>query len=153
MQTLTDTNLLLRFVDAAHPAYSVVYTAYENCRSQGQTLCIVPQNYYEFWVVATRPVENNGLGLTPKQTVEEFRRLEQGFTLLLDKPDLLAEWTQLVVDYDCKGKIAHDARLVAAMNTHGIDHLLTFNGADFRRFKHITVIDPADIQPLDEETS
>ena len=28
------------------------------------------------------------------------------------------------------------------MNTHGIRDILTFNGADFRRFPNITVIDP-----------
>jgi predicted nucleic acid-binding protein len=41
------------------------------------------------------------------------------------------------------GKNAHDARLVAAMNVHGVTHLLTFNAADFRRFTTIQVMTPA----------
>ena len=37
---------------------------------------------------------------------------------------------------------AHDARLVAAMSVHGINHLLTFNIADFKRYPAITVLSP-----------
>ena len=32
-------------------------------RAQGHTLCLVPQNLYEFWVVCTRPLANNGYKL------------------------------------------------------------------------------------------
>jgi hypothetical protein len=39
----------------------------------------------------------------------------------------------------------HDARIVAAMNVHGVTHPLTLNGADFRRFRSITVQHPHDI--------
>ena len=41
------------------------------------------------------------------------------------------------------GKSAHDARLVAAMEPHGLTHLLTFNLADFRRYSNIQLLDPA----------
>ena len=39
-----------------------------------------------------------------------------------------------MLTYGVLGKKAHDARLVAAMRSHAIDHLLTFNDQDFRRF-------------------
>lgn len=48
----------------------------------------------------------------------------------------------MVAAYACQGKVAHDARYVAAMRAHGLTHLLTFNGADFARFPGITVLDP-----------
>ena len=38
---------------------------------------------------------------------------------------------RVVVDYDVKGKNAHDARLVAAMLRQDVSHLLTFNDQDF----------------------
>ncbi len=44
--------------------------------------------------------------------------------------------------YAIQGKAAHDARLVAAMQKHGVSQLLTFNGADFRRYLEIEVLDP-----------
>jgi hypothetical protein len=39
---------------------------------------------------------------------------------------------------------SHDARLVAAMQTYGIERLLTFNAEHFRRFS-IAVVDPASL--------
>ena len=45
------------------------------------------------------------------------------------------------------GKKAHDARLVAAMNLHGITHIVTFNSDDFARDAGITVIHPQGLAP------
>lgn len=42
------------------------------------------------------------------------------------------------------GLKAHDARLVAAMQTYGITRLLTFNANDFKGFS-INIIDPASV--------
>ena len=62
-----------------------------------------------------------------------------------DDPAVVSVWEALVVAHDCKGKVAHDARLVAAMQTHGLNEILTFNIADFTRFPGITAIDPATV--------
>jgi predicted nucleic acid-binding protein len=43
------------------------------------------------------------------------------------------------------GKQVHDTRLVAAMLTHNITHLLTFNVDDFKRFADIVVVDPRSV--------
>ena len=51
----------------------------------------------------------------------------------------------LVSTCACHGKVAPDARYVAAMRTHGLDQLLTFNVGDFARFPGLTVIDPASV--------
>ncbi len=45
------------------------------------------------------------------------------------------------------GKQVHDARLVAAMITHHITHLLTFNIDDFKRFSAIVVVHPRSVTP------
>ena len=57
----------------------------------------------------------------------------------------MPEWERLVDHYQVKGKNGHDARLVAAMIVHGIERLLTFNVADFRRYREITVISPESV--------
>ena len=44
------------------------------------------------------------------------------------------------------GKQAHDTRLVALMEAHGLTHLLTFNAGDFARFPGVTCVEPADIR-------
>lgn len=103
---------------------------------------IVPQNMIEFWAVATRPVNVNGLGLSIDLATQELLQMKQLFTLQPDRPEIFPIWEQLIVRHQVMGKQAHDTRLVAAMIAHQILHLLTFNTDDFKRFTEITAIDP-----------
>jgi predicted nucleic acid-binding protein len=113
--------------------------------SQGEMLCVLPQNLIEFWAVATRPASANGLNLTVAEAIAELTELKTIFTFQPDVSAIFVEWEKLIVKYEVKGKQAHDTRLVAAMVAHGITHLLTFNTADFKRFSEITAIDPRNI--------
>ncbi len=141
MNIVLDANILLRLADpiALGP---IAAKAVGALRAQGDALHIVPQCIYEFWVVATRPLANNGLGLTSAECFREVARLELIFTLLSDLPNLFLEWKFVVSVFACQGKVAHDARYVAAMRTHGMTHFLTFNVGDFSRYPGITVLDP-----------
>jgi predicted nucleic acid-binding protein len=56
-------------------------------------------------------------------------------TLLPDSPAVYEEWKRLVATHAVRGVKVHDARLVAAMNVHGVRRILTFNTADFSRFE------------------
>ncbi len=49
--------------------------------------------------------------------------------------------------YGVSGVQVHDARLVAAMISHGATHILTFNTADFARYapEGIMAVDPATV--------
>jgi predicted nucleic acid-binding protein len=145
MSTLVDTSVLTRCAQPTHPLCQAAADALTLLRQQGEELCLVPQNFYEFWVVATRPTAQNGLGLTPAQVQAELARLKALFTVRNDTPALFSEWEQLVVAYQVNGKNAHDARLVAAMSIHGITQLLTFNERDFQRYHGITVVSPQDV--------
>ncbi len=145
--TLVDTNILLRLANPQDTLYPAASSAVHALKAQGDDLRMAPQSLYEFWVVATRPTANNGLGLSTPDCSAEITKLEAAFPLLQDMPTLVDEWKALVVAHDCKGKVAHDARLVAAMRTHGINRLLTFNGQDFHRYPGLTVIDPVSVAP------
>lgn len=142
MIILLDANILLRYANANDRAHQAVIAAVRALRFAGDEPHIVPQNLYEFWVVATRPLENNGLGLTVAECEKIVAAIVAAFPLLNDKPNLLTEWRQAVAAHDCKGKVAHDARLVAAMRTHGVTQLLTFNVGDFARFSGLAILDP-----------
>jgi predicted nucleic acid-binding protein len=111
-------------------------------RDRGEILSIFPQNLIEFWAVATRPVPNNGLGLSITQAEAELISLKTLFALLPDTPEIFSAWEKIVLQYRVSGKQAHDARLVAAMTVHNLTHLLTFNTADFKRFSFITAASP-----------
>jgi predicted nucleic acid-binding protein len=140
---LLDTNILLRFASAADPAFGTVDTVLNLLNARGEVLCVVPQNIYEFWATATRPIASNGLGLSVPECEIEVARIKRLFRLLPDLSNLFAVWESLVVAHLCSGHVSHDARLVAAMRTHGITQLLTFNGTDFARFPSLTILDPS----------
>jgi len=102
--------------------------------SAGEPVCFTPQNIAEFWNVATRPVENNGLGFPISLVLREVEKIERILTLLPDSPAAYSEWKRLVVKHSVLGAKVHDARLVAAMNVHHVGKLLTFNADDFIRY-------------------
>src|SRR5262249_52424043 len=57
-------------------------------------------------------------------------------------------WRKLVLDYRVSGINVHDARIAAAMLLHQVPRLLTFDQDDFKRYAHLTVVDPKSIRPL-----
>ena len=145
MSFAVDTNVLLRSIDDGHAAQPVVNEGLLTLRSQGETLSIFPQNLIEFWVVAKRPIANNGLGWSVDRGKVELENLKYLFVVLAHTDVVFAEWERLVVHYRVAGKQAHDAHLVAAMLVHGITHLLTFNTNDFKRFSEIMVVNPHNV--------
>ncbi len=142
MSILLDTNILLRSAEPIHPMHPAAVDAVAELRRQGEILCLVPQNFYEFWVVGTRPAAQNGLGLTPAEAQAELARLKVLFILLGETPAVFPHWEQLVTRYQVSGKAGHDAHLVAAMTVHGLTQILTFNVSDFQRYQGITPLDP-----------
>ncbi len=116
MLVLLDANILLYSADPASPFYPDSLRATNELRQRGDTPCIVPQSLYEFWVVATRPPANRGLGLTPAQALAELTSIKRFFPFLPDTPVIYPEWERLIVQHSVLGK-NDDARYVAAMNT------------------------------------
>lgn len=145
MDCLADTNIILRLAEPAHTMHEAALRAVKKLFSDGHDICLIPQNLIEFWNVATRPLERNGLGWTTAQTDADVTVLESIFTVLPDSPAIYPEWRRLAATYSVTGKQVHDTRLVAAMNVHKITNLLTFNTADFERFSGIVLVDPATV--------
>jgi predicted nucleic acid-binding protein len=147
MKILLDTNILTRLAHGEEdPDYDAAERSLEILRTRGHVLCLVPQNLYEFWSVATRPLDANGLGMTTTEADAELDELTLPlFQVLQDERAILPRWKDLVRHYDVKGKVSHDARLVAAMLRHGVSHMLTFNAVHFARFAEVTVVTPANV--------
>lgn len=145
MQILVDTNVLLRIAEPAHPMHPVALRATGHLRGTKSELVVVPQNLYEFWVVATRPADVNGLGKSAAAAEILLLQVLRFFRLLRDERAVFGRWKWLVLKYGVHGVKAHDARLVAAMNRHGVTQLLTFNAADFSRYQGITVLTPGEV--------
>jgi predicted nucleic acid-binding protein len=141
---LLDTSTLLRTLQPLHPQRETARVAIIALTSRGHELHIVPQNLMELWVVATRPTSQNGLGLSIKEATSELMRLKSMFPLLPDTPAIYPVWESLVIQHQVSGKPAHDARLVAAMQVHGLTTILTFDKTGFSRYAGIEVVHPAD---------
>lgn len=139
---LADTNLLLRLADPDSKQHAVATQALARLLGQGDEVYLTPQNFIEFWAVATRPVEGNGFGWTSERTAQEVADLQERFAMLPDSPEVFTRWLELVQRLPIHGKRVHDARLVAVLQAHAVEHLITFNTADFAAFSFLSLIDP-----------
>jgi predicted nucleic acid-binding protein len=144
MRVLLDTNVLLRSVEPKHVEHQAATDAIDALRKADHDLVVVPQVLYEFWSVATRPIENNGLGMEAQEAQSELIAIKRLFRFLRDERGIYSEWELLVTSLDVASKQAHDARLVAAMKRHDVTHLLTFNARHFARYPSIIVLVPGD---------
>jgi len=142
MAILIDTNILLRLLQPHHPQCQLAERALAVLRNRNEVLHVAGQNLIELWAVATRPAELNGLGMTVQAAAGELATIKRLFSLLPEMAAIYEEWERVVVKYQVAGKNAHDARIVAAMNLHGVNQVLTFNVDDFARFQGILVIHP-----------
>jgi predicted nucleic acid-binding protein len=146
---LVDTSILARLANAADVRYAIADRAATELRRRGETMHVTPQVLVEFWNVATRPVAQNGLGLSSVDTEAKAAGFEAAFPLLPETPGIYTAWRALVVALGVIGKQVHDARLVAACHVHKVTHLLTFNVAHFARMAGfgpgVVVVDPATV--------
>ena len=90
-------------------------------------ILVAPQSLYEYYAVASRPKDVNGLGRSPEDAARDVLRFRQSFTVLPDPPNLLDAWLELCREHGVSGKPAHDAYA----RLHGI---VTLNARDFARY-------------------
>ena len=145
MAYLLDTNAILRLNEPGNPVAKIVENCLTKLRRDGEEIVLVPQILVEFWAAATRPKSVNGLGLTIDEAEKVLENLQGIFTLLPENEKIFEAWKTLVSKYKVSGKVAHDARIVAAMTVHKIENILTLNARDFKRFAEITAVEPQDV--------
>lgn len=145
MRVLVDTNILLRSAQPKHPLCHQATHAVSKLLRQNDSVFFCPQNIAEFWNVATRSVERNGLGFSDEEVLREVNGIEECLSLLPDVPAIYAAWKRIVHDYKVQGVKVYDARLVAIMNVYAVETILSFNSADFGRYDFVTAMHPASL--------
>ena len=95
MNILLDTNIVLRNSLRLSRDQIAVHDAIARLLHHGDIPCIAVQTIYEIWVVATRPVAVNGLGLTPAEARVEVEAILQTYKLLPEPSDLMPRWFEL----------------------------------------------------------
>ena len=147
---LLDTNVVLRFCNPSDVQHHIATEAIFCLLNQADECFLTAQVLIELWVVATRPVEVNGLGWTTSKTRNIIEELLNRFPLLEESPQIFPHWLDLVTTNQIIGKRTHDARLIALMLAQGITHILTFNPSDFAVTSSITVVRPQELVTLED---
>jgi predicted nucleic acid-binding protein len=142
---LLDTNILLGLADLGGVERVKTDQTVLHLIERGHTCYLTAQVLIEFWSVATRPLEANGLGLDVATCDREVGRLLQLFSFLDEPPSIFNSWHRLVIEHNVSGRRVHDIRLLALMQDQKITHLLTLNSRDFPKVPGITVVEPSEV--------
>lgn len=140
---LLDTSVLVQLVSTASEWHAAAANAVTRALASGERVMIAPQSIYEFWSVATGPIESNGLGWTLQRTRGTIETFRTRFPILPEPPEVVEIWLDLVTTRDLKGKRIHDAHLLATMKANGVTQLLTFNPTDFPAMDDLAILTPA----------
>jgi predicted nucleic acid-binding protein len=136
MTHLLDTGVLLRLANKGDAQHETINRAVEFLLGNRHKLVTTNQNIAEFWNVATRPIADNGWGLSTELAASSIRSaIEPICTILREHSEHYSQLKRVLASYHVIGKQVHDARLVASMLTWKIDHILTLNEKHFRRFE------------------
>ena len=149
MAFLIDTSVLARLANTADAFHAVATASVVKLHRTGELIHLTAQNLVEFRSVATRPLANNGLGLSTAEAEAKAIVFEAVFPLLPETAAIYPAWKALVATLGIAGKQVHDARLVAVCHVHQITHMLTFNVSHFTRMAGappgLIVVDPASV--------
>jgi predicted nucleic acid-binding protein len=136
MAVFVDSGILLRAVHRTDSKHAEVREAIRTLLRQADAIFTGLQQLSEFWNVCTRPPGNRGgFDLSVEETDRRLRRIERGFSVLVERPVTVEIWKTLVRKHGVRGVQVHDARVVALMLTHSLNNLLTLNKADFLRYQ------------------
>lgn len=135
-----DTNILLIATDESRRGHKTAKSLLMSLLKEGVNICLSGQVAREYLVVASRPAQVNGLGLSSGHAVHNIEAIKER-ALFLEETGFTSELLQhMVVQHKLKGKRIHDANIIATMRTHRITYLLTENPADFECFEHVKLI-------------
>jgi predicted nucleic acid-binding protein len=148
MAFLLDTGILLRLINEDDPLHAAVEQAIDSLILRQEEFLITTQNIAELWNVATRPVVNNGLGLSGREVAKAYEDTIEPLCGVLVETDTVPDvFRRLLSQYDVVGKQVHDTRLVAIMLTWQVNSILTLNERNFLRYQPegIAIVTPASI--------
>lgn len=110
MNYLLDTNILTRSSEPRHAMHALATAAPGALLQARYQLFLVPQVLYEFWVVSTRPISQNGLWRKAAEADADVNQLLYQFPMLDEVPAVLSTWQQPVGAHAVIGKSAHDVQ-------------------------------------------
>ncbi len=129
-----DTNVLLTATIPERALHQKAIMVLDRWPRRKIPLWVSSQVLREYLVVATRPMEVNGLALGVEEALGNIAQFQQRLVLLDERTAVFDRLQTLVQEFDCTGKQIHDANLVATALVHGAGSILTINVGHFQRF-------------------
>ena len=142
-RSILDTNVLVSSTASRRKLHGHAQRVVRGPMSGRQT-CVSGQILREYLVVATRPLESNGLGLAPTDAIANVSAFRSVMSCLDENDEVRDRLVELVRTRMCRGVVIHDANIVATALVHGVPAIVTENWADFRRFDHLVEVIPLD---------
>ncbi len=142
-ERFVDTNVLLAACDESRPTHEACQALFAAGLAGEASLYASGQIFREFLVVATRPIESNGLGMDPADALGNLDEFSRCIHLLDDTGAVSRRLRELTRQHKLRGKRIHDANLVATMLENGMSKLVTDNPGDFETFPEIAILPPA----------
>ena len=139
-----DTNVLLTATDESRLQHQDAGRLLNKSGHRGLHLAASGQILREYLVVATRPLETNGLGLQVRDATANVTEFLRCIHLYDETEEVARRLRQLGLSYGLRGKRLHDANIVDTMSIHGIRTLVTQNPDDFAPFDEVDLVTVAD---------
>src|SRR5690606_21126553 len=106
-----DTNVLLAATDTSRSTHLAALELWQHFPQEGIRLAFSGQVLREYAVVATRPIANNGLGLSLTHTMDNLRSFRSRCDFLPETELVSRLWSEMVVAYRVQGKRQHDVNI------------------------------------------
>jgi predicted nucleic acid-binding protein len=89
---LLDTNIVIHGNQPGSPHYNTITQRLIEFAENAEDLIICPQVLYELYVVATRPIAQNGLGISSDEASAKIENLIDTYTFINDPDNLFSTW-------------------------------------------------------------
>ena len=129
-----DTNLLVAYMNVDVPEHLNARSILDQALQEAEPPRISRQVLREYLAVVTRP-QSWSAPVAMTDALVDLDRLTRAFDILEDGPTVTETLISLCREVPVGGRQIHDANIVATMLAHGERRLLTFNTADFRRYR------------------
>jgi predicted nucleic acid-binding protein len=133
-RVLLDTNVLIAAADESRDGHLEARRLIE---AEPRDLIIAGQSAREFLVVATRPLDVNGYGLSSPHAAAVLAEHTATLTVVDESGQSRRTLIGFVASNLVRGKQIHDANLVAVALDHGATAIVTANPGHFDRFAHL----------------
>jgi predicted nucleic acid-binding protein len=135
-----DTNILLTATDEKRSNHDMAQAMIGEAVAKGIHLAVSGQILREYLVVATRPMESNGLGLSGKDALANVEEFLRRMVVYDETEDVARRLRSLVRTCDLSGRRIHDANVAATMLMNGLSLVLTENDDDFRGLPGVVTV-------------